>query len=162
MQQMWEIGRDNRKRGIKMENVIYISLFSWLLLLSWQDIRKKEVSLFLLLAGVVIVVLSIGTGIRMGQGTSLWISKGIGMLMGISLILLSKASKGQIGMGDAIVLTVTGIVFGFWDNLFLFFYSLILSAVYTAVLLLMKRIHKKQNIAFLPFIVLGTLGVIFG
>lgn len=145
-----------------MKNVVYISVIIWLLLLSWQDIRKKEVSIQLLFAGIAIAIVSIGAAIGMNQEENIWLSKGVGMLSGILLVLLSKATKGQIGMGDAIVLTVTGVVFGFWDNLFLLFYSLVLSAVHAAILLIMKKIHKKQSIAFLPFVAIGTLGVIFG
>lgn len=132
------------------------------MLLSWQDIRKKEVSMLLLLAGAAIAVASIGVAIGGHQDGNIWISKGIGMLFGLLLMVLSRVSRGQFGMADAIVLTVTGVVFGFWNNLFLFFYSLVVSAVYAVILLVMKKIHKKQNIAFLPFIVLGTLGVILG
>lgn len=145
-----------------MESIIYISLISWLLLLSWQDIKKKEVSIWILFLGIGIVMLSIGYGIKMEDGISIWISKGVGTFMGVVLILLSKVSKEQIGMGDAIVITMTGAVFGFWNNLCLLFYSLILSAVYAVVLLLMKKIHKRQRIAFLPFVVFGTIGVILG
>lgn len=142
--------------------MVYISVIIWLLLLSWQDIRKKEVSMQLLFVGIAIAIVSIGAAIGMNQEGNIWLSKGIGMLSGLLLVFLSKATKGQIGMGDAIVLTVTGVIFGFWDNLFLLFYSLVLSGVYAAILLIMKKIRKKQNIAFLPFVVLGTLGVIFG
>lgn len=140
--------------------MIYLGLIVWLLILSWQDIRRKEISTIVLLVGAAIVLASIGVTIGMKQEGGIWISKGFGMLFGIMLMLLSKTSKGQIGMGDAIVLTVTGVVFGFWNNLCLLFYSLVLSAVYAVILLLMKKIHKKQSIAFLPFVFIGTLGVI--
>lgn len=144
-----------------MEKIIQLILVIWLLVLSWQDIRKKEVSVVVLLLGAAIALASVGAAIGMKFEVGIWLSKGFGMLFGITLMLLSKTSKGGIGMGDAIVLTITGIVFGFWDNLCLFFYSLVISAVYAGILLVMKKIHKKQSIAFLPFIVVGTLGVMF-
>lgn len=144
-----------------MEKIIEFSLIIWLLALSWQDMKKKEVSVLLLGTGTAIALASIGVSLGMKPDVSIWISKGAGMLFGMMLIGLSKLSKGGIGMGDSIVLTITGVMFGFWTNLCLFFYSLVLSAVYAGVLLIIKKIHKKQSIAFIPFILFGTLGVIF-
>lgn len=142
--------------------VIEMVLFIWILALSWQDIRKKEVSTMLLLAGMGIALCSIGIIIGVKGEEGILISKAAGMLFGGILIGVSKISKGQIGMGDAVVFTITGVVFGFWNNLFLLFYSLVLSAIYAGILLLKKKIHKKQSIAFLPFVAIGMLGVIFG
>lgn len=143
-----------------MEKIIEFSLIIWLLALSWQDMKKKEVSVLLLGAGTAIALASIGVSLGMKPDVGIWISKGAGMLFGMMLIGLSKISKGGIGMGDAVVLTITGVMFGFWTNLCLFFYSLVLSAVYAGVLLMIKKIHKKQSIAFIPFILFGTLGVV--
>lgn len=79
-----------------------------------------------------------------------------GAAVGGVLMLLSFWT-GQIGMGDALILAVSGIYLGFWDNAKLFLQGLLLCGIWSLLLLLFKRKKRKDEIAFAPFLFLSYL-----
>ncbi|HPU62767.1 MAG TPA: hypothetical protein PK304_01290 [Mobilitalea sp.] len=80
-----------------------------------------------------------------------------GLLLGVGVIILSKATKGKIGMGDGLVLSVTGLGLGFWCNLELFALSLAVAAAFSVCLLILRLANIKHSIPFIPFILVSYL-----
>jgi leader peptidase (prepilin peptidase)/N-methyltransferase len=78
-----------------------------------------------------------------------------GLALGLGVILLSKATGGKIGLGDGILLCVTGLGLGFWTNAELFGIALSLAASVSVVLLIMRRADRKKSIPFVPFLLTG-------
>lgn len=82
----------------------------------------------------------------------------LGVLIGICLLVVSKVSRGQVGMGDGYVLCTIGATIGFSRNLELLCYSMFIAALAAMVLLVIKHYNKKQTMPFIPFLFLGYLG----
>lgn len=131
-------------------------LFIWLLLCSLQDIKRKEISLLLIAIGFALLFT---ISIIQGQ-LRIW-ERVIGFSLGLLLIILHKVTRGQIGVGDGLILCVTGISLGFYMNSILLINSLFLSAIFSIIYIIIKKVNRKTTIPFIPFVFIATLGVIF-
>ena len=81
----------------------------------------------------------------------------IGIAEGLLLILISVMTKGQIGMGDGILLAACGLMLGGKDNFIMFFFACLFSAVVSGLIMLVKKADKKTKIPFVPFMITGFL-----
>ena len=79
-----------------------------------------------------------------------------GAAVGAGLFLLGTLT-GQIGAGDALVVMVSGIYLGFWDNARLFFHGLIFCGIWSLLMLILRKKRWKDEIAFIPFLFLAYL-----
>lgn len=135
--------------------IVPVLTLIWLFLCSWQDIRKKQISVLLIAGGfaVLFLVASLygdqSTGSRIG-----------GMLLGILLLGMNPLTGGQVGIGDGLVVCVTGICLGFRSNAVLLVYALLGAAIISGVLLVLFHTDRKKTIPFVPFLLLGYLGVL--
>ena len=80
-----------------------------------------------------------------------------GILIGLAMMLASLATRGMVGMGDGILLTVTGVYLGGIGNLELLFMGLLLAACWSLVLIVGKKKKGKDQIAFVPFLLASYL-----
>jgi leader peptidase (prepilin peptidase)/N-methyltransferase len=81
-----------------------------------------------------------------------------GMAIGIMILLVGAVTQGKIGYGDGIILTVTGLYLGFFDNLFLLLSATFLAAIIGVVLFFIKGVNKNYEMPFIPFVFLAFLG----
>ena len=58
-------------------------------------------------------------------------------------------------MGDGMLLCITGLGLGFWSNLELFAIALILAAIVSIFLLMLRLADRKKSIPFIPFLLIG-------
>lgn len=84
-----------------------------------------------------------------------------GALIGILVLGISKLTKGGIGMGDGLLMIVTGVFLGAWGNIELFLGSLFLAAIFSVLYLIVKRKDRKKEIPLVPFLFLSYLGTVF-
>jgi len=84
-----------------------------------------------------------------------------GILVGGSVVLISKATRGKVGMGDGLILCATGIGLGLWGNLELFAFALFMAAVLCIMLLILRLVDRKKSIPFVPFLFLSYVGILF-
>lgn len=120
-----------------------------------KDMRTKTVPLYII--GITAVLLCIALPFA---GKMVIIDIIGGIFPGLLLLIVSKVSRGQIGMGDGIVFCVTGIGLGLWLNIWLLMYSLLLAAVFGLLLMIVKRAGKRRAIPFMPFVFIAYIGVI--
>ena len=117
-----------------------------------QDLIKKKVYLWVIGLGAIFLMICIlwmdnlDLANRMG-----------GLMIGLSILALSKITAGKIGMGDGLLLCVTGMGLGFWLNLELLGVALLLAATLSIVLLILRKVDRKQTIPFIPFLFVGYL-----
>lgn len=121
---------------------------------TWTDIKRKEISIVYLLvfglAGMVCVLFRSQMHI---------LEAFAGMGLGLVLMGISKITKGGIGLGDGGVLCVTGLYLGFGENLEIFFMGLLFAALASTYLIVVKKIGRKTQIPFIPFLTAGFLCV---
>jgi len=78
----------------------------------------------------------------------------LGVLIGLLLVLVSIMTKGELGMGDGILICITGLYIGFSRNILLVMGALIMSAVFSMVLLAVRK-NMKQEYPFVPFLLMS-------
>ncbi len=117
----------------------------YLIVMAVFDRRRKEIPL---LPGILCFPVLAGVQIINGKG---WLFLCSGLVVGIILYLLSKATEGAIGEGDALVYLLTGIALGFFRNVELLLCSLVLASFVSGFLLVFRRVGKKYRIPFIPF-----------
>jgi leader peptidase (prepilin peptidase)/N-methyltransferase len=134
-----------------------IIVFVYLLFTAIYDWKKKEIHLRV--SAVTAAVLTVCELWRISRGELAWVTLFAGMFVGVLLIGISLATRGQIGIGDGIVLVITGMVLNVYENSMLLLCSLVLTAVSGMFLLVAKHVGRKYTLPFVPYIFL-SYGVI--
>ena len=81
----------------------------------------------------------------------------LGGLIGASPLLVRLVSKGGIGMGDIKLFAVVGLYVGKQDILRAMFLSLVIALFVLLGRKLRKKLEKKQEVSFGPFVAAGTM-----
>lgn len=84
----------------------------------------------------------------------------LGIGVGLVICILSRCTGGSIGAGDGLILTVTGVFLGGSANLELLLTSLLYAAVFSLGILTFGKKNRRQEIPFVPFLLLGYLTMI--
>ena len=119
---------------------------------NWKDIRKKEISV------PAIGLFAIWGIARAFLNENICLEWLGALSLGILLIALSIISKGEIGMGDGMVLSALGTVLTFSQLLSVLMLGLLCCGISGFFLLAMGKISKKTEIPFVPFLLLGYIG----
>ncbi len=83
-----------------------------------------------------------------------------GMAVGGGLLVFGYLT-GQVGAGDALVVMVSGIYLGFWENARLFFQGLVFCGLWCLLLLVLGKKKGRDEVAFVPFLLLSYLEMMF-
>ncbi|MBR1742158.1 MAG: hypothetical protein IJ733_09900 [Lachnospiraceae bacterium] len=76
-------------------------------------------------------------------------------------LLAGKASRGQIGSGDAFVFLMTGMELGFIKSLWLIYLSFFFAFFAAAFFFFIRKKGKRYEIPFVPFISLAYAVLLF-
>lgn len=136
----------------QIKNIRFAFVLIVLVIEAVTDFKKKEVNIVfpVLLAAAATVMLFFTKDISL-------INSIIGIAEGVLLILISFLTKGEIGIGDGILLAACGLMLGGKDNLIMFFFACLSSAIVSALIMLIKKADKKTKIPFVPFMIPGFL-----
>ena len=138
-----------------MENAVTVILLGLLILCSIQDLRTKKIGLWILILGGGILCAMI----PFQNSIALYDRIG-GMAVGVTVILISLATGGKIGMGDGLLLCISGLGLGFWSNLELFALALFLAATVSIGLMIARLADRKKSIPFVPFMLIGYIFIV--
>ena len=114
--------------------------------LKTKQVREIEIIIFGVLGILINIVYRPHTLISVAGGV------GIGLLT----IIFSYLSKEKIGMGDAYIITVTGLYLGFIDTAVLLWLSSALAGI-TGIILIRKYDNPKLELPFVPFLLLAYM-----
>lgn len=128
-----------------------------LTVLSVADIKKRQISLLevFLIAGYGIIAAVMTGGLHFPDLIG-------GVAIGGALLVLSLVSRKAIGPGDGLLMCATGILLGFKDNAAVLFVGLIICAVFSLVLLILKKAKGTTAVPFIPFLTASYWIVILG
>ncbi|MCR4605221.1 MAG: hypothetical protein K5639_04395 [Eubacterium sp.] len=135
-------------------NTVCIMTVIYLVVMSISDIKNKQINL---IPGVVLLALICLVFIIFGVEVLNLLP---GVAVGVFLFVVSKVSRGGVGEADAFIYLITGITLGLYRNIEVLLISLLLSAIISAVLLLIKKVGRKYKIPFIPFTCAGYIVVI--
>lgn len=123
-----------------------------LIIVTIQDIKWKKIRIGVVLIATTLMCICIPFCHTLSVTDRIF-----GLTVGLGVVLLSKATRGKIGIGDGLVLGVTGMGLGFWGNMELFALALSLAAVFSIGLIVLRKANRKKAIPFMPFLLMGFL-----
>ncbi len=115
------------------------------------DIKEKKILLIPCIIGTLIGIVA-GFLIPGGAGEAFE-----GMIPGAILIVLSRIFKGALGAGDGMILMMIGSFLGLRRSVAVLFAALVLSMAAALVLLAARKVDRKTQFPFVPFLCLGFL-----
>ena len=115
-----------------------------------QDYRKRELPVIYIGIGF-----GIGLILRLVIGEPTVLELLLGSLVGAVFLLISRLSREAIGYGDSLMIIATGASLGIIDNVLLMLCALLLAALFSIGLLILKKYKRKDEIPFLPFLLGG-------
>lgn len=123
------------------------------------DIRERKLP-----AGLLILNLLAG-GILLAVNRDIdwrkdWLLYAAGILIGLLLLLLGRFCDGCIGTADGIMTAIIGGLIGYRDTLLLLMNAIFAAAVFSVLLIVIKKARRGTVIPFIPFMLLGYLAVI--
>lgn len=130
-----------------------LSLLGILGALSIEDIKKKEVSVILIAAAGIFGVV---WHVYFSRITIWNLLGGIGV--GVVMYVISLLSREQIGKGDALLITVTGIYLGFWGNIILLWVASLFAGLGGVVAVSFFGKGRGFEIPFVPFVFAAYIG----
>lgn len=110
-----------------------------------------------------LIVLGIEYYVFPEQFMAVLIDCGIGAIVGFGMLfIVSIICKQGIGMGDVKLIGTIGFIQGILSAYNILFYALVVLVLYIVVMWLMKKVNKKTQIPFDPFVYLGfVVAVVF-
>ena len=138
-----------------MEWIIKLIITCILGVLAIVDFKKKQVSnvLLLIVSGIVIINYVIFKPVTIMSLIG-------GILVGVILLGISYITRQKIGAGDGLLVMILGAYLGFEGIGVMLLYALTLSAIWSGLLLIIKKVNRHYTIAFIPFIFIGYIGVL--
>lgn len=117
---------------------------------SIEDIRQKKITVTItLFSGILGILMHL-----VFQNQSIFTML-TGVFSGSLILLFSYLSKGKIGMGDGIVLMLTGLYLGLKENILLMLISFLAAGAWGLFLVTVRHTKKSERIPFVPFLFLG-------
>lgn len=139
--------------GIQLELLITYMLISMLMIILVTDITYMLIPNRVLLFFIPFLLI-----LRILEPLDPWWSAPVGSVIGFLLILIIiLVSRGGMGAGDMKLFAILGFVLGVENILLTFFLACVLGALIGLLLLLLKKIKRKQTVPFGPFIIVGAL-----
>ena len=123
-----------------------------MLVAALKDIRKKEISLAVIIICGCLSLIS--TGIKMFMGESL-VAPLTALLPGVLLLVTGRITREGVGYGDGLLLMAIGPVFGLEHIVFGCFAGLFVSSIISIFILISKKGNRKTKLAFVPFLAMG-------
>lgn len=131
-----------------------ISYLVWLVLLaviSWQDIREKQIPVpMLVLTGCA------GTGIQFFENSVSLGSWFGGVFLGTFMLGVAFITGEAVGYGDGWLILVMGMSLGFAGSLASMLMAFGASALFGGCLLAFKKVKRDYRIPFAPFLFFGS------
>lgn len=132
---------------------------AWLVPMSIMDIKSKKVPVWMLWIGA-----SAAAGVVLYKGINGGLdgwSECRALLPGAILLAVAYAT-GKAGPADGVILMLLGVFTGYEDCVAASLGGLILIALFSAVLLTLRRVRKNTRIPFVPFLAVGWMVVVCG
>lgn len=141
--------------------ILRLILILWgISFLAWMDFKEKRISnqilLTLFLMRTILLFFEILN--YPGYWLTIIISSASGFSLGGGIFLLCYLiSKGGIGAGDVKLMAVLGFYLGMNGVFTCSFLSIVCAAAYSILLLILRKVNLKEEIAFAPFVLVGVI-----
>lgn len=139
--------------------MVNIFIMTGLLIMGITDIKRKAVPLWMLIIfSIFSIIIKVICLIREKQ--TIWGIHLIYFFVFVGITMLISIYGKMIGLADMILIGLIAFLDGMRMALGVLLISLFLVSVFAGILLLLKKVKTKDNIAFLPFVLFSYVGVI--
>lgn len=148
-----------------VQSYINLIMFYWLAALAWVDYREKIIPNQLILVGLIMWVLEVVVEVLILHTDiiSVLLFSALGSVWGGLLIVIALVVKTALGMGDAKMFLVIGLIYGLNNTYSILLMSVLIMATVSIILLLMKKVTRKTAVPMAPFVLFGfTLCIFLG
>ncbi len=135
--------------------IFKIGILMIMIVSSIEDIRKKEVPIWEIIACGIISGLSIAFGVYKNSLDMFELS--FSLIPGCLMIMASFVSRQQLGYGDGLLVLFSGPALGFYDMGLSMVIAFFVSSIISGGLILFKKAGRKTAIPFVPFIAAGLV-----
>ncbi len=137
-----------------MRIIVYVIFGIYIAVLSIEDILKKSIPVLLLAAGILFIPAGLLT-----EGAECFSPADniLGVIPGAVLLIISFVSRGQIGIGDGVLVAITGASLGLEAVVRILTAALILIMLFSGGMLVFGKFKRKSTLPFIPFIFAGYL-----
>ena len=125
---------------------------TYLSILTVEDIKKKKIRMLLLLLGVGVVI----GGLFLNEGPTI-IERVVGGGIGVVFLLITRVTKGGIGLADDILVLYLGVLYGYLPCLTILLIASIVCSLCCMLMVGFRLITKKARIPYIPFLLIGYL-----
>lgn len=137
-----------------MWSVETVCCLLFLVLCAGIDMRYKSIPAAL----IIIAAAGSAAGLVLLNGD--WVLAAGGALIGVFCLIVSKLTRQGFGYGDSLLILILGVFIGIWHIISVLLIAFLSSSVYSIFLLIIGKKGPKYSYPFIPFLVLGYLGVI--
>lgn len=132
-----------------------VYILSLLTVCSYSDIQSREISVRLLAGFGIVETALIFYRLILVETCLPW-----GVIVGIGLLMISKYTRGAVGDGDVVLVMMTGFLLDMKSNLLLVTGASVAAAVYGLLLMMIKHKNRKEEFAFVPFLLMTYTGMV--
>lgn len=130
----------------------------YLVIAAGQDLRRKSVALWVYAGFGTWALLALGYQGFIAGGQIEWGNLFSSLCLGLGLIGCGLLWRRAIGLGDGCFFLVSGLMLGFWENLALLCYGMLLCSLYCLGLAVVNQMvyhrdMRRYAVPFLPFLV---------
>ena len=130
-----------------------VIMMGTLMAAAWEDWKRKEVSVYLLLGMNLLAVLC---AIVCNKEVSDVL---LGVGIGLGFFAVSKMTEEKIGYGDSWLILILGIYVGGKELLLVLFTASFGATIFSFVFCMLHQWNRKFSIPFIPFLCAAFLGV---
>lgn len=143
------------KFGLSYTFIFSAIFFSNLLVISLIDLESKEIYLSTIIFGLVLgIFYNLVSYFTFGENI---INSVLGGIIGYGIIMLIVILTRGMGEGDAEIAGICGLFLGIKGIVLALFIAIVTAGIVGSIILLLKLKDKKSEIAFGPYIALGTV-----
>ncbi len=145
--------------GLSWETALYTFYGCVLIIIGGIDLENQKILNVMIYPAIAISLIMI----PLLHSDQLWMML-LGGAVGFGvLLLISLIAPGAMGMGDVKLVLFLGFIIGFPQIVITLFLAFVLGGLVAGVLLALKKIGKKDSIAFGPFLALaGIITMLYG
>ncbi len=147
-----------------MQCYLNIGMLLLLATMAWVDFREKIIPNHLILVGLLLWVIEVLVELcvfAVDIRTILLFSALGGGIWGGIFVIIALLTKTALGMGDAKMFFVIGLIYGLNNTYAILLISLLIMAVISIVLLILKKVDRKTAVPMAPFVLIGFILCIF-
>lgn len=119
-----------------------------------SDIKNKKISAWFIVCGLITALIKKITTVT---GMPVIWELVLQSIPGFALLILAYLAKGCLGKGDGLAVILIGNIIGFKYAVLSLFFGFVIAGIFGATMVVLRKMNRKSEIPFIPFIGLGVL-----